>query len=61
MRWVHLLHLYVRELTAHANWLCLSNLSFEPEIKACSGYLSKLKRTPPNIIFNVVEQKVLQD
>jgi len=48
MRWVHHLHLFVRELTAYANWLCLSNLTAEPQVKECSGYLSKLKRTPTN-------------
>ena len=33
-------------LQAYANWLCVSNVSFEPEIKPMSGHLSKLKRTP---------------
>lgn len=33
-------------MQGYANWLCLSNLAFEPELKECSGFLYKLKRTP---------------
>ena len=42
--WHSVFLLYTEQ--GYANWLCLSNLTFEPEIKECSGYLSKLKRTP---------------